>query len=114
LLPCSSIHSSSTFSHARSASTQAPLMRMQQQQQGQQGDSSSSKTSWGKLLAGGAAAAAAAAAGWAVWSDSDAARRAQALAEASNRGSMPRCSVATQVGNAHQASWHVNVMQNVE
>lgn len=99
--PCSSltssIQSSSAFSHARSASTQAPLMRMQQQQQDQQGDSSSSKASWGKLIAGGAAAAVAAAAGWAVWSDSEAARRAQVLAEESNRGSLPRCSVATQV-----------------
>jgi hypothetical protein len=88
--------SSSAFSHVRSASTQAPLMRMQQQQQQDQ-HGSSSRTPWGKLLAGGAAAAGAAAAGWAVWSESDAARRAQALAEESNRAGLPRCSVTTQV-----------------
>jgi hypothetical protein len=107
--PCSSITSSlhsSAFSHVRSASTQAPLMRMQQQQD-QHGSSSNSRTSWGKLLAGGAAAAGAAAASWAVWSESDAARRAQALAEESNRAGLPRCSVTTQVwGPADQAAKH--------
>ncbi|KAF6263251.1 hypothetical protein COO60DRAFT_486797 [Scenedesmus sp. NREL 46B-D3] len=93
--PCSSIHSSSsTFSHARSASNQAPLMRMQQQQQDQQGSSHSSRSPWVKLLAGGAAAAAAA--GWAVWSENDAEMRAQALAEESSRAGLSRCSGATQ------------------
>jgi hypothetical protein len=73
-------------------------MRMQQQQQhDHQGSSNSSGSSWGKLFAGGAAAAGAAAAGWAVWSESDAVSRAQALAEESNRAGLPRCSVATQV-----------------
>lgn len=114
--PCSSIHSSSsTFSHARSASNQAPLMRMQQQQQDQQGSSHSSRSPWVKLLAGGAAAAAAAAAGWAVWSENDAEMRAQALAEESSRAGLSRCSGATQVrgrarssvlSRTHNISWY--------